>query len=155
MSLTNCKTWATGGDFLNYGHSFGQTFTTPNTPDIAIDTVELFMDQNLPASGQKMTLKLYDSPSKTTLIGSSSITGPAGTIHPVFYFYKWLTPNTTYYMELTADGPSAQSYVIYHNSDAYSGGTAYTSHNQGARIKERKRRRPKRSAVFAPKLCVV
>ncbi len=114
-----------GGDFLDYGHSYGQTFTTPNTPDIAIDTIELFMDENLPVSGQKMTLKLYDSPSKTTLIGSSSITGPAGTIHPTFYFYKWLTPNTTYYMELTADGPLAQSYVIYHTSDAYSGGTAY------------------------------
>ncbi|WP_256756860.1 discoidin domain-containing protein [Cohnella sp. WQ 127256] len=114
-----------GGGYLNYGHSFGQTFITPNTPDLAIDTIQLFMDQNLPANGEKITLRIYDSPSKTTLFGSASITGPTGTINPTFYLYKWLNPNTTYYMELTSDGPLAQSYVKYNTSDVYSGGTAF------------------------------
>ncbi|MBT2496721.1 beta-galactosidase [Microbacterium sp. ISL-59] len=119
------QTVGNDGKFVTNAVSLGQTFTTPANPDTALDTVELYIDKTRWTAGRTLTLSLYDSPSKTTLIGSASITGPVTNDSPVFGLYKWLTPNTTYYMELTSNDPASVGWVVGSSTDVYSGGTAY------------------------------
>ncbi|MBP1992261.1 cohesin domain-containing protein [Paenibacillus eucommiae] len=109
---------------LSNSNSLGQTITTTSDDFTAINTVELFIDKSDWTEESTVTLSIYNSTSKTTLLGSSSVTGPASQDYFVFNIYKWFSPNTTYYMELTSDGPTPLS-VKWSSSDVYSGGTAY------------------------------
>lgn len=119
------QTAGNDGKYVSSGNSLGQTFTTPSDPDIAIDTIQLYVDRTQWTAGRKLTLSLYTSPSKTNLLGSSSITGPVADDYPVFKLYQWLASGTTYYFELTSDNASNIGWVVGQNSNVYAGGTAY------------------------------
>ncbi|MFC5407145.1 OmpL47-type beta-barrel domain-containing protein [Cohnella soli] len=109
---------------LSKSSSVGQTFTTTSDAYTAINTIELFIDKSDWTEESKVTLSLYDSTSKTTLLGRSTVTGAVSSEYIKFGLYKWISPNTTYYMELTSDG-STPLKVKGSSSDTYTGGTAY------------------------------
>lgn len=113
------------GSYVSKSNSLGQTFTTPSASVLLVDKINLWIDRRFWPSGATLTLSVYDSPSKTGLIGSSSITGPVATDFPVFSFGRWLTPNTSYYMELTSDSTANIGWVARSASNSYNGGTAY------------------------------
>jgi len=119
------QTAGNDGQYVSSSQSLGQTFTTSAEPDVAIDTIQLYIDKFQWTAGTTLTLSLYTSPGKEELLGSSSITGPVADDYPVFGLYKWLAPNTTYYFELTSDSASNTGWVVGHTSDVYAGGTAY------------------------------
>jgi len=119
------QTIGNDGKFVSNSNSLGQTFTTPADPDTALDTVQLNIDKTQWTAGRTLTLSLYDSPSKTSLIGRASITGPVSDNYPIFGLYKWLSPNTSYYMELTSNDSANIGWVVGSTTDVYSGGTAY------------------------------
>jgi hypothetical protein len=119
------QTLGNDGKFVSNTQSLGQTFTTPAHPDTALDTVQLHIDKTQWTAGKTLTLSLYDSPGKTNLIGSASITGPVSDDYPVFGLYKWLSPNTSYYMELTSNDSANIGLVAGSITDVYSGGMAY------------------------------
>ncbi|MFD0716103.1 beta-galactosidase [Paenibacillus sp. GCM10027626] len=119
------QTAGNDGKYVSSGNSLGQTFKTPDERDVAIDTIQLYIDKSQWTTGRKLTLSLYSSPSKEELIGSDSITGPVTDHYPVFKLYKWLAPSTTYYFELTSDSASNIGWVVGNTADVYAGGTAY------------------------------
>lgn len=119
------QTAGNDGKYVSSTSSLGQTFTTPDEQDVAIDTIQLYIDKSNWTAGKKLTLSLYNSPSKTELIASDSITGPVADNYPLFKLYKWLEPNTTYYVELTSDSTSNIGWVVGQTADVYAGGTAY------------------------------
>ncbi len=123
--FTVSQTAGNDGKYVSSAYSLGQTFTTPDEPDVAIDTIQLYIDKSQWTAGKTLTLSLYTSPSKDVLIGSDNITGPVADNYPVFKLYKWLEPNTTYYVELTSDSASSIGWVVGQTSDVYAGGTAY------------------------------
>ncbi len=109
---------------LSKSRSLGQTFTTTSDAFTAINTIELFIDKSDWTEESKVTLSLYDSTSKITLLGRSTVTGADSSEYIKFGFFKWISPNTTYYMELTSDGSTPLN-VKGSSSDTYTGGTAY------------------------------
>jgi hypothetical protein len=115
------------GYFVSSSNTLGQTFTVPDGRDCAINSVELFIDPTYWVLGTTLTLKIYNSPSKTTLLGTSSIAGPQSTYYPTFGFNFAVTPNSTYYFELTCNSASHVGWVVSDpgTSDLYTGGTAY------------------------------
>ena len=119
----------TTGFGLNVSNAstLGQTFTTPSGTDWALNTVQMYVDKNNWPSGVTLTLKVYDSPAKTTLISSDSIAGPGSTYYPQFIVAKALQSNTSYYMELTSNSPTSVGWVVTSSGDAYGGGQAYVN----------------------------
>ncbi|MFC5403235.1 hypothetical protein [Cohnella soli] len=119
----------TNGFGLNVSNTaaLGQTFTTPSGTDWALNTVQMYIDKNNWPSGVTLTLKVYNSPAKTTLISSDSITGPVSTYYPQFIVAKALQSNTSYYMELTSNSPTSVGWVVTSSADAYGGGQAYVN----------------------------
>ncbi|WP_214630905.1 cohesin domain-containing protein [Paenibacillus agaridevorans] len=109
---------------LSNSSSLGQTFTTTSDAFTAINTIELFIDRSDWTEESTATLSIYDSPAKTTLMGSSTVSGSYGEDYSIFKIYKWFSPNTTYYMELTSDTLTPFG-VKRSASDVYEGGTAY------------------------------
>ncbi|MBP2110608.1 beta-galactosidase [Paenibacillus silagei] len=119
------QTAGNDGKYVSAGSSLGQTFTTPAEPDIAIDTIQLYIDRTQWTAGRKLTLSLYSSPGKENLIGSYSITGPVADDYPVFKLHKWLNSGSSYYFELTSGSAADIGWVVGHSPNVFAGGTAY------------------------------
>ncbi|MBP1996989.1 cohesin domain-containing protein [Paenibacillus eucommiae] len=112
---------------LRNNQSIGQTFLTPDQEDMGIWKLSFKKIGAWPA-GKSVTLSIYDSPSKTTSIGVSTLAGPIETKYPEFVINGALVaPNTTYYMELTTDSTTDIGLFQTSASDAYSGGQAYVN----------------------------
>jgi hypothetical protein len=117
---------STGFGFnVSTASSIGQTFTAPLGSGIALNTIELFIDKDNWPAGVTLTLSLYTSPAKTTLLATDSITGPPDTYFPNFRVYKYLTPGASYYFELTSDSATPVGWVVTSNADVYAGGQSY------------------------------
>ncbi|MCQ6562014.1 hypothetical protein [Paenibacillus mendelii] len=117
---------ATGfGLNVSSSSALGQTFKTPAGTGWGLNTVKLYVDKtNWPAS-TTLTLKLYDSPAKATLLASSSINGSANTYYPEFQFHTVVQSDKSYYVELTSSSPTPVGWVVTSSSDVYPGGQAY------------------------------
>jgi hypothetical protein len=109
----------------------GQSFTVP-TGTTYIDGIQLYLNATTWATNETLTLKLWDSPSKNTLLSSASISGYASPYsddenYPYFKLSKSVTSGGTYYFELVHNGggDNSVSGVQRSNADVYSGGAAY------------------------------
>jgi|GEM_PF-1235052 hypothetical protein len=120
------QTNGSSGIYVSSSNSLGQTFTIPsNNTAFAIDTIQLSVDKLYWTAGITLTLSVYDSPSKTNLLKSSSITGPVSDNYPIFNIGLYFNSGLTYYMELTSNSITNVGLVGCSTSDVYSGGTAY------------------------------
>lgn len=93
----NSDTW---GDFVTSSNTLGQTFKTdPN--QTAINWIQLFSDLSTWGIDEALTLTLWDSPSKTSKISESTLDKQPRNNFPKFKMNAVVSPNTSYYMELT------------------------------------------------------
>ncbi|MFC4601451.1 hypothetical protein [Cohnella hongkongensis] len=118
------------GSYVTPTNRLGQTFKVP-AGVTRIHGIDLFVDPNQWSSSETLTLKLWDGPAKTTLLGQASLTGggagaPWGSF-PYFALNAAVTPGSTSYMELTHDGGGDNSvgWVVRSDANLYSDGTAY------------------------------
>ncbi|BBI32894.1 cohesin domain-containing protein [Cohnella abietis] len=111
--------------YLRNDKSIGQTFKTPPQTDMAIWKLS-FKKSGAWPSGTSATVRIYNGPDKTTLIGSSTLTGPIVTNYPEFVINgAVVAPNTSYYMELTTDSTTNLGPFLMSSSDTYADGQAY------------------------------
>lgn len=105
----------------------GQTFKTPEDCSY-IEYIELNIDASNWAPEENLVLTLYDSTSKTTKLCSARLDGGSITgNYPKFYLETSVTPDTTYYMELShiGIGDNIVGWVVASSSDTYADGAAY------------------------------
>ena len=124
--LTSQTLQGTGYNILST-NSLGQTFKTPANC-FNINTIQLKIDSSTWGTGEFLTLKLWNSPSKTTQIGSTcTLTATNNFSNPEFTINANVSANTTYYWELTHNGGGDNSigWVWNSNSNNYLDGTAY------------------------------
>lgn len=124
------------GLYLRNDSFIGQTFTTPDVDDLSIMILS-FKKQGVWPEGAALTLSLYNSPSKDTLIVKSELKGPFESDYPEFVLsefppeahtsYYSVAANTTYYMELTTDSEVELGPFLTSETDAYAGGKAYVN----------------------------
>ncbi len=95
------------GTHVTLTQSLGQTFKIPAGMTF-LDGIDMYIDQNQWSSSETLTLRLWNSPSKTTLLAQSSLAGSgvssasdAYHSYPYFRFQVPVIPGTVYYMELT------------------------------------------------------
>ncbi|MFC5407594.1 hypothetical protein [Cohnella soli] len=115
------------GYFVTSTNPLGQTFMTPS--DVTyIDTIEINLDVYQWGSGEALTLKLWNSPSKTALIASSTLTESTDT-YPKFPVRAAVSANTAYYWELTHNGGGDNTigWVSSSSTDVYSNGSGYVN----------------------------
>ncbi len=115
------------GEFVTDTVSLGQTFTTKKG-QTQIDSVQWWIDKNTWGAGEELTLKLWNSPAKTTLIAQHTSSAP-NTEWPLFHLNASVLQNTQYYMELTHNGGGDGSigWVVRSNTNDnwYNDGSAY------------------------------
>ncbi|GGD94780.1 carbohydrate binding domain-containing protein [Paenibacillus nasutitermitis] len=116
-----------GGWFVEIGtNDIGQTFTTPATgSNWVLGRITLKTDKQKWRAGVKLWLNVYDSPSKTTLIGSDALTLPVDTYTPEFVINRSVETNTSYYMELTTNSETKIGAFETSVTNGYNGGQAY------------------------------
>ncbi|MCQ6562778.1 cohesin domain-containing protein [Paenibacillus mendelii] len=117
------------GDALSIRNdkSIGQSFRTPAQPEMAIWKLS-FKKSGAWPSGKSATISIYDSPAKTTLIGTSTLNGPIVSNYPEFVINgAVVSPDTTYYMELTTNSTTDLGPFLTSVSDAYADGQAYAN----------------------------
>lgn len=118
------------GYYVSSSNSLGQTFIVPDGKECILNYVQLFIDFANWNSGVTLTLSIYDSPSKSSLIGQNSISGQIDTYYPYFYINKTLTPGLSYYWELTSNSSAQVGWVCSSSSNnPYTNGTAYQNGN--------------------------
>ncbi|BBH23085.1 hypothetical protein Back11_44300 [Paenibacillus baekrokdamisoli] len=115
------------GVYVTSSSPLGQSFTT-KPGQTMINTVQWWIDKNTWSAGEELTLKLWNSPAKTTLIAQNTLTTPS-TEWPQFNLNAAVNGSTAYYMELTHNGGGNNSvgWVIRSNTNDnwYNDGTAY------------------------------
>ncbi|OUS78761.1 hypothetical protein B1748_01410 [Paenibacillus sp. MY03] len=106
-------------------NAVGQTFMTAVDTHF-IDTIELFIPKASWVSGL-LTLSLWDSPAKTTKLASSKLGYTNNGDYPRFQLHAGVSPNTSYYWELTNDQGIASmvAQVQHSTTDVYAQGAAY------------------------------
>lgn len=109
------------------GTGTGQTFTAYTD---TIGAISIFIRQLNPAS-RSATIKLWDSTSKNTLLGSvTQSMGYTSTVTEMVFAFSpnvTVTPGTQYYWEYTDATPAEYDYYLHFQStDIYSGGDRYT-----------------------------
>ncbi|MFC5407443.1 discoidin domain-containing protein [Cohnella soli] len=120
------------GSYVSSTNAIGQTFKVPANMSY-LDGIDMFIDMSQCSSSETLTLKLWNSSAKTSLLGQASVTGwtPAETRDnakfPYFPVHATVTPGSTYYMELTHNGGGDNSvgWVIRSNANTYADGAAY------------------------------
>ncbi|MBM7564780.1 hypothetical protein JOC55_001721 [Paenibacillus sacheonensis] len=118
------------GNYITPSAPIGQTITIPANVSY-LDGVVFYIDSLQWASNETLTLKLWNSPAKTSLIGQGSIagngSGNAWEYYKYFMLGKTVTPGGTYYLELVHNGGGDNSvgWAIRSNTDTYAGGQAY------------------------------
>lgn len=114
---------------VDSANPWGQTIESPDTgTGWSLNTVDLQIDKTQWPQSATLTLSLYDSPAKTTLIGSDSITGP-GIVDgnaSIFRIHQGIEADKAYYLELTSNSAVAVG-VAASASDVYAGGEAYVN----------------------------
>ncbi|QNK58947.1 DUF4838 domain-containing protein [Paenibacillus sp. PAMC21692] len=123
-AATVAQTISGDGLYVSNVNPLGQTFETPAGTGWSSIGAELLIEKNLWLSGIALTLSVYDSPDKTTLLGSTSISGPVASYFEHFRINAPTTPQTSYYMELTSNSVDGV-YVAMSVADAYADGSAY------------------------------
>ncbi|MCD9022472.1 hypothetical protein [Cohnella silvisoli] len=118
---------STGSSYtLSSTNPLGQNFYTP--ADLHnIDFIELNIDSSQWGAGETLTLKLWNSPAKSTLIASSSLTATNNGNYPRFPIKASVSPVTPYYWELSHNGGGNNSVggVTSSASDVYLNGSVY------------------------------
>ncbi|MCD9021497.1 discoidin domain-containing protein [Cohnella silvisoli] len=120
------------GAYVSTANSVGQTITIPAGISY-IDGIDMYIDSLQWSSSETLTLKLWNSTAKTSLLGQAAITGNGSGSAPDFHRYfrvaAPVTPGGTYYMELTHNGGGDNSvgWVVRSTGDVYAGGSAYES----------------------------
>jgi hypothetical protein len=119
----------TGYYVIHNSNIAGQTFNTPANCKY-IDYIELMIDYNQWSSSEALTLTLYTSTAKTTVVSKATLNGGNAGLYHKFYLKTTVTPNTTYYMELSHDGGGDNSvgWIVASNGNPYSAGYAYTGY---------------------------
>jgi len=116
---------------ISSSHSWGQTFLAPDRgTDWGLNYISLNIDKQSWPSNAKLTLSLYDSPAKQTLVGSAAVTGP-GTINnnpTIFWVLTRVNAHEDYYLELTSDSTTAVN-LAANGTDAFPDGQAYENGN--------------------------
>ncbi|MFC5402519.1 discoidin domain-containing protein [Cohnella soli] len=118
------------GSYVTSTNSLGQTFKVPAGVNY-IDGIDMLIDSSQWSSSETLTLKVWNSTAKTTLLGQAAITGNgnAGEAYnyPYFPVHASVTPGSTYYMELTHNGGGNNSvgWVVRSTSNVYADGSAY------------------------------
>lgn len=93
-----------GGEYVTSTQKLGQTFKMPSGVNY-LHSIQLYLDASQWGSNEMLTLQVWNSPAKTTLITQASAWGSgSGTNYPIFTFNKPVTANTTYYWELSHNG---------------------------------------------------
>lgn len=117
------------GDFVRTNRSLGQTFRT-SPGQSTLGTLQLWIDRLTWGPGEALTLKLWNSPAKQTLLGSSTLTSSADNF-PVFTLNASVAPSTEYYWELThgGGGDGSVGWVVQSHADKdwTSSGTGYAN----------------------------
>ncbi|MFC3800808.1 hypothetical protein [Cohnella sp. GCM10012308] len=116
------------GTWVNSTNRLGQTFKTAADSNY-IFAIELNIDASSWGSTEGLTLTLWDSPSKTVRLSSSTLFATNNGAFPRFELLTAVSPNTTYYWELTHNGGGDNSvgWVTTSTSDAYADGAAYNT----------------------------
>lgn len=91
------------GEYVSSTKPLGQTFITNGVTN-SISTIQLWVDPNTWAANEALTLKLWNAPSKNSLIAQKTIYGGHSTLYPQFTLNAVVTPNTSYYWELVHNG---------------------------------------------------
>lgn len=118
------------GSFVTSTNPVGQTFKVPAGVTY-IDSIDMYIDSGTWASDEVLTLKVWNSTAKTTLLGQASKTGTGATDeaskYPAFPVHAAVTPGTTYYMELTHNGGGNNNvgWIVRSTTSTYADGTAY------------------------------
>ncbi|MFD0960630.1 hypothetical protein [Paenibacillus chungangensis] len=119
------------GEYVSSSVPLGQAFRTKQG-QTHIDTVQWWIDKNTWGAGEALTLSLWDSNAKTSLIAQHTLTTPT-TEWPQFQLNAQVSGNTEYYMELTHNGGGNNSvgWVVRANTgdDWYNDGAAYIAGN--------------------------
>ncbi|MBP1992079.1 S-layer homology domain-containing protein [Paenibacillus eucommiae] len=115
-----------GAEFtVTSSNPIGQTFQTPATGE-SIESIATVLDIETWGAGESLTLQLWDSPAKTSLLGSASLTESNGYSAPVFNVNAPAQPNTAYYLELSHNGGGDNSIVVMGSgSDVYANGAIF------------------------------
>lgn len=113
------------GYFVSNTNRLGQTFRTPAGSGWYLSYAQLKIDPGTWGSGTTLTLRIYDSPARTTMLGSASIAGPQTVYDHGFGFGIPLAANTTYYMELTSNSATHVGWVTANTANPYANGTFY------------------------------
>ncbi|BBI31213.1 hypothetical protein [Cohnella abietis] len=126
MPLLASQTLQGTGYTVTSTNSVGQTFKTPINSTF-INLIQLMVDSSSWGTGESLTLKLWNSPSKTTLIASSTLTATNNGDYPQFQLACNVSSNTSYYWELTHNGGGDNSvgWVWNSNTNNYADGSAY------------------------------
>jgi len=119
---------------LSQDSPIGQTFTIPDVNDLSLAVLS-FKKHGVWPEEAKVTLSVYDSPSKEKCLVSATLAGPIESNYPEFRLnnmpvkphtpYYPVTANTTYYMELTTDSKVELASLGASVAPVYAGGQAY------------------------------
>jgi hypothetical protein len=120
------------GSYVTSGNSVGQTIKIPAGMTL-LHGIQLNLDAGQFSSSETLTLKLWNSTAKTSLLGQASITGSgAGEIWKNYTYFAVnaaVTAGTIYYMELTHNGGGNNTvgWVTRSSTSVYTDGVAYES----------------------------
>lgn len=120
------------GTFVTSSQRLGQTVKIPAGMTV-LHGVDLRIDMRQWSSSETLTLKLWNSTARTTLIAQKSMTGNGSDdlrlFFPYFELKASVTPGNTYYLELTHNGGGDNSvgWVQHSNSSSYADGAAYVN----------------------------
>ncbi|MBP1991890.1 cohesin domain-containing protein [Paenibacillus eucommiae] len=118
------------GEFVTPSQSLGQTFKT--RPDqTQVNFIEIWTDASMWTADESLTMSLWDSPAKNTLLAAKTMLGGPAKIFFDFELNAAVTPDTTYYWELTHNGGADNSvgWVIHSKvgGDWVPDGTGYVN----------------------------
>lgn len=113
------------GYYVSNTNRLGQTFRTPAGSGWYLSYAQLKIDPVFWGSGTTLTMRIYDSPARATLLGSASVGGPQTVYDHGFGFGIPIAANTTYYMELTSNSASPVGWVTANSGNPYGNGMFY------------------------------
>ncbi|UVI32732.1 cohesin domain-containing protein [Paenibacillus spongiae] len=115
------------GNWVTASNTMGQTFKT-GVNESYISTIQLWIDPVQWTTDEQLTLTLWDSPAKTAAVATTTMSG-TGYSWPQFTLNTPVTPDTSYYMELThaGGGDGSVGWVVHSGigNKAFYNGTAY------------------------------
>lgn len=113
------------GKYLSSSNPLGQTFKIPVGGNYYLSSFTPYIDPANWTADVTLTLTIYDSPSKTSVIATSSLSGPIPNYNAVFPLSAAVTAGSTLYWELTSDSTTPIGWVCISNTNPYTDGMAY------------------------------